>query len=132
MTNPHTKREAQIGQIARVHADARRTVDELNLAHGAHVVQYCVTDASTPLGCDFHKMRDETFVIVIGSGSVVLQHVDDGSQPIDDRVVYDITQGSVVYIPRYCAHRFDLAVGTQMIGFATRAFDETDVHPFEM
>jgi mannose-6-phosphate isomerase-like protein (cupin superfamily) len=115
-----------IGLIGLVHEDARRAISEFNTDDWGFSVQQFRIKEKIPLGNHYHKRKDEIFVILKGSGHVILQKV--GESKVKETIL--LKTGSVIYVPKNMAHTFVLEPDSEMICFSTKAFDKDDMHPF--
>lgn len=120
-----------IGLVVPVHEDARRIISGCNANEVDFSIQRFVIKKEGPLGNHYHKEKDEVFVIVKGSGRVILQHVDfNNLDNYTDAKIFFLKEGSVVYVSPYTAHTFMLRSGSEMICFSTRVFNPKDEHPW--
>jgi oxalate decarboxylase/phosphoglucose isomerase-like protein (cupin superfamily) len=117
-----------------VSADDRRTIQELVIGD-ATVQRFEITGATKPLGNHYHREKTETFTILSGGGTVYLVEVDDQSGEaveVSDVMEVIATEGCVIVIPPYHAHRLDLTKGTIMHAYSDRPFDPADMPDHEV
>lgn len=113
-------------------------ISQFNSPEGHFSVRY-FDDITIPLGNYYYKDRTEIFIVLKGSGKVILQYVDP--EFLDPNVdmeyinndqnvlnaepeVFQVKVDSVVFVPPYMAHVFLLNPGSEMICFSTKAFNE--------
>jgi mannose-6-phosphate isomerase-like protein (cupin superfamily) len=110
---------ALVGIIKFVHEDDRRVVSECNMVRQDLSVQKFFVKASSPLGNHNHQIKAEVFVVVKGSGYVVLER--EGVP--ESRRTVSLQEDSVVYVPRGTTHTFVLEPESKMYCFSSRAFN---------
>lgn len=103
-----------------IHEDNRRKLVEwaqgnFKVSKVLYAKEDCV------VGDHHHLKKDETFLLVAGSGNFQvggLFYLRVGSEVVH-----------VIYVPRGTYHRFELKAGSILIGVATEEFDPTDEIP---
>lgn len=123
----------QIGLIAEVHSDERRTISEFN-GEDTSVQNFVVHEPGLPLGEHYHERKRETFVILEGGGLLLLAKVNKNRQMVGKIRQVPLEAGSVVVIDKMVAHTFFLRVGSRMICLSSEPFnpDDMDLNAFPL
>lgn len=100
-----------------VHEDARRVV--IDWANGSFksAKAVVVKDSRVPIGCHYHRNKDERFMLLQGFADRVIiggQRWEGVASPC----VWDVPRGSY--------HEFHLQAGSILLGVASEEFDEAD------
>lgn len=74
-----------------------------------------ITDNMSPLGAHYHKLKDDVFFLVKGSGTYTL----DGKREI-------FNQGDCIYVKAGVKHSFDLMRGSILLEASTLPYDKED------
>lgn len=106
--------------------DPRRDICEFNLG-GSAFQDFIIKDASKPLGQHFHGEKFEIFCILEGGGTIRTARVNAEGKIIGEIKKFEVGPGSVIRIPPYHTHRFDLAIGTRFVAFSSKPFDPGDM-----
>ncbi len=120
--------QVQVSSVAVVSDDYRRRIEEALFSDGS-IQFFVVKDGSSPLGQHYHKNLVEVFYFFEGGGTVSVAKVNGAGEVIGVICQYVLTEGSVIKIPPFHTHRFDLRPGTKFIVFGSRPFDRDDLWP---
>ena len=107
-------------------SDDRRDIRAITVGH-EEMQDFTIKAASKPLGNHYHRRKHEIFYFLVGGGVVQLAQVNSEGKiagPID-RI--SVEPGSVVRIPPFTAHRFDLQPLTRFVAYASAPFDQNDM-----
>ncbi|MBI2121736.1 MAG: hypothetical protein HYT98_01305 [Candidatus Sungbacteria bacterium] len=123
------------GQIAPIPngEDNRRIIEEFNCTEGGFSVgRFFIKNDDKALGNHYHRDKEETFVILDGSGIVVTQKLLTSGNPLGPVERTELQPDSVVKIMRYTAHAFLLKPGSRMICYSSAAFnlENQDLIPY--
>lgn len=97
------------------HSDERRTLIDWGNGKTWKTCKTIHVHKAMALGAHYHKLKDERFMLVSGSGTMTL-----------DGKISDFNSGEVVDVPAGMKHSFTLGSGSVLIGLCTKEFDETD------
>jgi mannose-6-phosphate isomerase-like protein (cupin superfamily) len=106
------------------HHDSRRTLTEVVFSDRS--VQNFDIHAVLPLGNHYHEKKDETFVVIEGSGTLALQQVDPITKHGGEITRHTIVSGSVILIRPWTAHTFWMITPARMIGYSSTPYNEED------
>ena len=113
-----------VGVLTLAHEDTRRRIEEYNGSDFS--VQLFEIYTEIPLGNHYHKRKTETFIILVGGGRLLLQHMSGGV--VEEK---RLARGDVIRMSPLVAHTFFLTPGSQMVCYSSVPFDpnDMDMHP---
>lgn len=114
------------GTLELVASDVRRDILE-HLFTKDSIQDFFVKDGSRPLGNHFHRHKFEIFYFLQGGGTVQTAEVSSSGTIIGPISQADVVPGSVVKIPAFRTHRFDLLPNTRFIAYSSQPFDANDM-----
>lgn len=97
------------------HTDQRRTLIEWVTDYPIRACKVVVVHADMDIGDHFHKEKDEIFHLLSGSGTVVLNGVEEVFKG-----------GDTILIEPNVKHTFKLKVGSILLGACTQPFNPHD------
>ncbi len=109
-----------------IHKDKRRALREFESKEGKFSIQHYEVFKKVPMGNEFHKKREEIFVIVEGGGTVLLRRIGENGTPISKLQKHIIKAPATIWIPPYTAHTLVMRPGTKMICYTNRLFEPKD------
>ena len=111
----------QFGELDVAHDDESRTLLECNLRGCS--VQIIDVVADIPLANHYHELKDETFVLISGSGVFYGVPVDEHGNRLGEVQPKRLLEGMVIKVPAFVAHCFILAPGSRMVCYSSMPFD---------
>ncbi len=114
------------GVLAIASSDARREIREMDLGD-ACFQDFYIKDAEKPLGQHFHRDKFEIFFFIEGGGTIRTAEVDEDGKIACDVKEFRVGPGSVIRIPPYHTHRFDLTPNSRFVAFCSKVFDPADM-----
>jgi dTDP-4-dehydrorhamnose 3,5-epimerase-like enzyme len=99
------------------HTDERRTLVEFGNGTDWKLCKVIKTHKDCVLGNHYHKKKIESFMLVMGSGTI---KIDNSTKEMELFKEYFITQNIM--------HQFDLAKDSILIGLCNKEFDLQDEH----
>lgn len=121
-----TQEEVECGSLNLVSSDARRDIREFEFI-GSTFQDFLIKDTLKPLGQHFHREKCEIFCFLEGDGTIRTARVNAGGKIISEIKQFEVGPGSVIRIPPYHTHRFDLATNTRFVAFSSKPFDAGDM-----
>jgi len=118
--------EVERGLLKLVSSDARRDIRELEFNDSAFQ-DFLIKGTAKPLGQHLHREKFEIFYFLEGSGTIRTARVNAEGKIVGEIKQFEVGPGSVIRIPRYHVHRFDLVANTRFVAFSSRPFDERDM-----
>lgn len=98
-----------------VSEDARRKLFEFGGGRNWKVCKILEAKEDCWVGNHYHKLKDEMFVLISGSGTFVIE-----SKTIVEHAPFSL------FVPRGSYHTFNLKKGSILIGLATELHDPKD------
>lgn len=121
-----TAEKVVCGTLSLASSDVRRDIHEFEFSDAAFQ-DFVIRDASKPLGQHFHREKFEIFYFLEGGGTIRTAQVDKDGRIIGEVKLFEINSGSVIQIPPYHTHRFDLLPNTRFVAFSSKPFDPSDM-----
>jgi len=118
--------EVEFGRLHLASSDVRRDIREFEF-RGSAFQDFLIKDASKPLGQHFHREKFEIFYFLEGGGTVRTALVNAEGTIVGEVKRFEVGPGSVIRIPPYHTHRFDLAINTRFVSFSSKPFDAGDM-----
>lgn len=122
----------QFGVAEVAHADGSRLLYECNFRDCS--VQIIDVATEIPLANHYHKLKDETFVLIEGGGVFCGVAVDEYGNRQGEVQPKRLLEGAVVKVPAFFAHTFILTAGSRLVCFSSKPFDPAnpDLHPHQL
>lgn len=122
----------QFGVLDVAHSDPSRTLCECNLNDCS--VQIIDVEVEIPLANHYHKLKDETFVLVEGGGVFYGVAVDEYGNRLGEVQARQLLEGAIIKVPAFFAHTFILRPGSRLVCFSSKPFnpENTDLHPLQL
>ncbi len=103
---------------------------ERGVVRGVRVERITARQTGFILGCHYHKVRKENYVVYSGSMVVYSCQVDTSGRPVSDEIqIRRMLSGEKIRIPLLCAHGLSVDKGTVLI--CVSDVDEEDRHMME-
>lgn len=118
--------EVECGSLELASSDARRDIHEFGFSDSAFQ-DFVIRNASKPLGQHYHREKFEIFYFLEGGGNIQTARVDTEGQIVGEIKKFKVAPGSVIRIPPYHTHRFDLVPNTRFVAFSSKPFDANDM-----
>jgi mannose-6-phosphate isomerase-like protein (cupin superfamily) len=115
-----------------VSADIRRTISEVNDSENDYSVQFFKVQEQIPLGNHYHVRKYEVFLVLKGEGGLYVQTLTKAAEKVGGMRRVSIQAPCVVRIPPLVAHAFLLSPGSEMICYSSKAYDQSDLHPYPL
>lgn len=113
--------KVECGFVTMASSDTRRDILEFGFRDSAFQ-DFVIKDVLKPLGQHYHREKFEIFYFLDGGGTVQTARVDAEGKIIDEIKKFEVTSGSVIRIPSYHTHRFDLSLNTRFVVFSSKPF----------
>lgn len=97
------------------HEDKRRTLIEWLNDFPIRSCKVLIAKDECDVGNHYHKLKDEVFYLLKGTGEVTL-----------DGVTEILSSGDIVYVPALAKHSFLLTKDSILLGGATKMYDKSD------
>lgn len=118
--------DVQSGTLEVVSKDARREIKEFEFSDSAFN-DFTIRGDAEPVGQHYHREKTEVFYFIEGGGVLYSAMVNDEGTITGEVEELEIKPGTVVKIPPYRTHRFDLKPGTRFVAHSSRPFDPDDM-----
>ena len=120
--------QVELGKLSCVSEDARRAICEFTFKESGGAFQdFLIRDGSKPLGQHFHRLKEEIFYFLEGSGIIHTALVDKNGKITGPVKKFEVSKGSVIRITPNQAHRFDLEPNTRFVAYSSKPFDPNDM-----
>lgn len=118
--------DVECGALSVASSDVRRDIREVGF-NGSAFQDFVIRDTSKPLGQHYHREKFEIFCFLDGGGIIWTARVNAEGKIIGEVKKFEVAPGSVIRIPPYHTHRFDLVPNTRFVAFSSRPFDVNDM-----
>lgn len=118
--------DVECGLLTLASSDARRDIREFGFGSSAFQ-DFTIRDASKPLGQHYHREKFEIFSFLEGGGTIRTARVNAEGKIVGEIKSFKVGPGTVIRIPPYYTHRFDLIPNTRFVAFSSKPFDAGDM-----
>ena len=98
------------------HTDNRRTLTEFGNGNNWKLCKVVKTKQDCILGRHYHKLKDESFMLVFGEGRIKLNE-----EQFTNMILFD-----EYFVPANVQHEFILKKNSILIGLSSKEFDPDD------
>ena len=123
-------KKVEAGRLEVVSEDTRRSISEFDMITG-NILIITVTGNAGPLGQHFHRGKTEVFTLIKGTGTVQTAPVDEDGKICGPISKYEMDANgdgiTVISIPSFITHRFDLEEGSVLHVHSSAPFDQEDL-----
>lgn len=118
--------DVECGLLSLISSDARRDICEFGFGNSA-LQDFTIRDASKPFGQHYHREKFGIFYFLEGGGTIRVARVNAEGKIVGEVKRFEVVAGSVIRIPPYHTHRFDLLPNTRFVAFSSKPFDAGDM-----